>query len=80
MGKSNTGSVVPPNTQLTVPLTLTLAEANNLLVALANAINNLGPKGKGKKGGTKGPTKGGVKGAPKGTPKGAPKAAPKGKP
>jgi hypothetical protein len=71
MGKSNTGSVVPPNTQLTVPLKLTLAEANDLLVALANAINNLGPKGKGKKGGSKG---GGSKGAPKGAPKPAPKS------
>ena len=66
MGKSNTGSVVPPNTQLTVPLTLTLAEANSLLVALANAINNIGPKRKGKgKGGKTGGAKGSAKGGAK---------------
>jgi hypothetical protein len=77
MGKSNSGSVVPPTTPVTVSLTLTLAEANDLLVALANAINNVGPKGKGKKGGSKGKSTGGTKGSPKGTPKGSPKAAPK---
>jgi len=84
MGKANGGNVLPPTTPVTVTLTLTLAEANNLLVALANAINNLGPKNKGKKGGAKPPTKGGAKGTPKGgtkgTPKGAPKGAPKGTP
>jgi len=74
MGKSKGGDVLPPTTPVTVNLTLTLAEANDLLVALANAINNLGPKGKGKKGGGgKGGAKGGTKGGPKGGPKGAPK-------
>jgi len=50
---------------VTVSLTLTLAEANDLLVALANAINNIGPKGKG------GGADGGGKGNPKGSPKGS---------
>jgi hypothetical protein len=81
MGKSTTGAVVPPTTPVTVSLTLTLAEANNLLVALANAINNLGPKGKGK-GGSASVTKGTPKGTAKGTPKGGskPVKGPVGKP
>jgi hypothetical protein len=75
MGKQNSGSVVPPNTPVTVQLTLTLAEANNLLVALANAINNLGPKNKGKgaSGGGGGKAKGAAKGSPAGAAKGSPK-------
>ena len=89
MGKQNAGTVVPPTTPVTVSLTLTLAEANDLLVALANAINNIGPKGKGKggggkkgghKGGPAGSPKRGPKGSPKGGPKGGPKGSPKGPP
>jgi hypothetical protein len=76
MGKSSGGGVLPPNTPVTFCMTLTLAEANNLLVALANAINNAGSKGKGKKGGG---TKGGGKGAPKGGHTGGSKTKPKGK-
>jgi hypothetical protein len=86
MGKQNSGSVIPPNTPVTVQLTLTLAEANNLLVALANAINNVGPKNKGSGGGggggggggkSKGSAKGGPKGAAKGSPTAAAKSSPK---
>jgi hypothetical protein len=66
MGKANNGSVIPPTTTVTVNLTLTLAEANDLLVALANAINNAGSKGKG---GGKAPAKGSpATGNPKGGP------------
>jgi hypothetical protein len=78
MGKQNSGSVVPPNTPVTVQLTLTLAEANNLLVALANAINNVGPKNKG--GGGGGKSKGAAKGSPAGTAKGSSKGAAKSSP
>lgn len=81
MGSSKTGPVNPPSGNVTVCMTLTLAEANNLLVALANAINNAsaksakGGKGKGKAKGGGTPKGGGAKGG------GKPKSpAPTGKP
>ena len=71
MATSKTGGVTPPSGTITVPLTLTLAEANTLLVALVNAINNASSKGKGgdKGGGAKGGGKAKGKVVKGGTPK-----------
>jgi hypothetical protein len=59
MGAQQKGSVTIPSQTITFPVTLSLIDANNLLVSLTNAINKAAKKGGKKGGGGKG--KGGGK-------------------
>jgi hypothetical protein len=58
MGAQQKGSVTIPSQTITFPVTLSLTDADNLLVSLTNAINKAALKG-GKKGGGKGKGGGG---------------------
>jgi hypothetical protein len=51
--KKGKGPVIPVTTNVTFCVTMSLEDANNLLVAVSNAINNAAAK-KGKQGGGKG--------------------------